>query len=309
MKNPFYSRDLVSIADFNLTEIEFLLNYAAQIKQDKIVKPASGKLLASCFFEPSTRTRLSFESSMLKLGGQIIGFADPTNTSEQKGESLYDSMKVISPYADIIVLRHPREGAARLAAQASDKPVINAGDGANKHPTQTLLDLFTIKECQGNIDNLNIALVGDLKYSRTIHSLVRACALYKTRFFFICPNTLMMPEHICHFLKTQGVRFSFHQSIEEVIKHLDIIYMTRLQKERFQTHEYAMIQQQFTLQPNMLVDAKKNLKILHPLPRIKEIDPTIDDTPYAYYFQQAANALPVRQAILSAILNEDLTHG
>jgi aspartate carbamoyltransferase catalytic subunit len=216
-------------------------------------------------------------------------------------------MRVISAYADLIVIRHSQEGAAALAEQAASCPIINAGDGANQHPTQALLDLFTIQECQQHIDGLSIALVGDLKYGRTIHSLTQLCALFDIRLYLVSPESLALPESVSDILKKKGIRFSFHNDLKEVIPKVDILYFTRIQQERFGAAEYQLVKNQFILTSEMLNKAKSNLKVLHPLPRVNEIAPDVDATPHAYYFQQAANGLPVRQALLSLILNESIS--
>lgn len=277
---------------------------AAFLKQHVTLPLLKDKIIANCFFEPSTRTRLSFETASLRLGGNVIGFSGDQHTSIKKGETLQDTIRVISNYADLIVIRHAKEGAARLAADISAKPVINAGDGANQHPTQALVDLFTIYECQQRINGLAIALVGDLKYSRTIHSFAEICMLFDIRLFLVAPETLTLPDAISELLKKKGVRFSFHQSIEEVVPKIDILYMTRVQKERLSQDEKQQIEKQFVLTTAMLTKAKENLKILHPLPRINEIDIKVDDTPFAHYFTQAANGACVREALLTLLLNE-----
>jgi len=303
MTSHISGRDLISISDLSKPEIELVLTTA--LKFHKSPKPdlLKNTILASCFYEPSTRTRLSFESAMHRLGGSVIGFSDSETTSAKKGESLFDSMKVIGSYADILVIRHPQEGSARLAAEATDKPIINAGDGANQHPTQTLLDLYTIRECQGKIDDLHIALVGDLKFGRTIHSLSLALAHYPVRLYFIAPENLNLPDSITHELKKKGVKFSFHEKLEEVIPKADILYMSRIQKERFPDS-----QTEFTntclLKIKHLDKAKPNLRILHPLPRVDEIEHSIDNTPFAYYFQQSANGVTVRMALLALLLGK-----
>lgn len=304
MENLLFGQDIISIKDLSLPQIQQILDVSEKIKAKAAKKVLQDKIIANCFFEPSTRTRLSFEAATLRLGGNVIGFSSDENTSVKKGETLGDTMRVISDYADLIIIRHPKEGAARLAAGVSTKPVINAGDGANQHPTQTLLDLFTIKECQGKLTDLSIALVGDLKYGRTIHSFVQACTLFDARLFLVSPDSLALPEAISDVLKKQGVRFSLHQTLEEVIPKVDILYMTRIQQERFNGAE--SIKKQYILSAEMLSRAKSNLKVLHPLPRINEIEIDVDKTPYAYYFEQAANAVYVRQAILSLLLCKDL---
>jgi len=306
MKNSLYGCDIVSMQDLPLPRIQLIMETARKLKAQRASKLLDNKVIAHCFFEPSTRTRLSFESATLHLGGNVIGFSSDEALSIQKGETLHDTIKVISEYADAIIIRHPKEGAARLAADVSPKPVINAGDGANQHPTQALLDLFTIQECQHRLDGLAIALVGDLKYGRTIHSFAQACMLFDIRLFLVAPDSLALPDAICDTLKKVGVRFSFHQTIEEVIPKVDILYMTRIQQERFSEAEYQSIRKQYILTPDMLSAARPNLKILHPLPRVNEIDVGVDQTPYAHYFEQAANGLYVRQALLALLLNENL---
>lgn len=307
MENLFYGRDVISIKDLSLAQVEQVMTVAAKIKSKEIAPSLKSHLVAHCFFEPSTRTRLSFESATLRLGGNVIGFASEEGTSIKKGETLQDTIRVINDYADLIVIRHPKEGAARLAAEVAEKPVINAGDGANQHPTQALLDLFTIQECQQRLNGLSIALVGDLKYGRAIHSFAQACMLFDVRLFLVSPDALTLPESVCDELKKQGVRFSFHQSLEEIISKIDILYMTRIQQERFSAAEYQLIKYHYILTSTMLTKAKPNLKILHPLPRVNEIDVEVDKTPYAYYFTQAANGVYVRQALLTLILNETLS--
>lgn len=307
MKNCFKKRDVISIKDFNRSEILHVLHVTKQNKESNVSNLLNGKILGSCFFEPSTRTRLSFESAMCRLGGSVIGFSDSTNTSTSKGESLHDTVKTIENYADVIVIRHPYEGAAQLAADSVNIPVINAGDGANQHPTQTFLDLFTIQECQEGVEDLHIAFVGDLKYGRTVHSLAQALTHFNARLYFISPSSLEMPKSICDELRQKGIKFSFHQSVEEIISRLDILYMTRLQSERFSgSLEYSRSNHPYVIRPNLLEKAKENLKIMHPLPRKNEIDPAIDETPHSYYFQQAANGLFTRQTLLSLILGDDL---
>lgn len=304
MKNTLHNTDIISIQEFTQDQIQLILKTAAQFKKNPIQNLLADKIIANCFFEPSTRTRLSFETAALRLGAQNIGFSSAESTSTKKGETLSDSIKMMAAYADLIVIRHPQEGAARLAAEMSDKPVINAGDGANQHPTQTLVDLFTIQECQKTLDNLTIALVGDLKHGRTIHSLIQACAFFSPRLFLIAPETLTLPTYLCDILKKYSIRFSFHHSIEEVIPKLDILYMTRIQQERFSNAEYQLVKNQYILTSENLRKAKSNLKILHPLPRVNEITPDVDKTPYAHYFTQAANGVCVRQALLSLLLNK-----
>lgn len=298
------NKDIISIRDLSEVEVKTILNLAKKIKKRLPKKYLLNKIIAHCFFEPSTRTRLSFETATLRLGGQIIGFSGSENLSIKKGENLQDSIKTISCYADLIVIRHPLEGSARLAAEVSDKPIVNAGDGANQHPTQALSDLFTLQEAQGDLEGLSIAFVGDLKYGRTVHSLVQLCALFNMRLFFVSPSLLRLPEIICNELKHKGIRFSFHANLDEIISKIDILYMTRLQQERFTQLEHQLFENQFILTLDKLKKVKTNLNILHPLPRGLEIDKTIDETPYALYFKQVANAVYVRKAILALLLGK-----
>ena len=301
MKN-FAGRNLISIQDFSKEEIESILQTASHLQRQPLPDLLKGCILANCFFEPSTRTRLSFETAMLRLGGSVMGFSEAASTSHQKGESLIDTIRVVGGFADIIVLRHPLEGAARAAADATDKPLINAGDGANQHPSQTLLDLFTIQQCQGKIEQLHIALAGDLKYGRTIHSLALALAHYPVRLYFVAPESLALPDPIASQLRHHGIKFSFHAAIEDVLPKVDIFYMTRIQKERlFDTEQLTNT---CLLKKHMLSTCKKNLKILHPLPRVNELELSIDDTPFAHYFEQAQNGLPVRMALLALLLGK-----
>jgi aspartate carbamoyltransferase catalytic subunit len=303
MNNPLYQKNIISIADLSRSDLELILQTAQSLKEKPLPDLLKNKVIASCFFEASTRTRLSFETAVQRLGGSVIGFDSGGNTSlAKKGETLADSVKVISSYADAFFMRHPQEGAARLASEFTSIPVINGGDGSNQHPTQTLLDLFTIFETQSRIDKLNIAFVGDLKYGRTVHSLAQALSLFDCTFYFISPEALAMPDYIMEELNERGIKFSLHNSIEEVINDLDILYMTRVQKERFDETEYQHMKSAFLLNASMLSNAKNNLKVLHPLPRIDEIDIDVDDTPYAYYFQQAQNGVFARQALLALLL-------
>lgn len=297
-------KDIISIRDLSEVEVNTILNLAKKFKKKLTKKYLLNKIIAHCFFEPSTRTRLSFETATLRLGGQIIGFSGSENLSIKKGENLQDTIKTISCYADLIIIRHPLEGSARLAADVSDKPIINAGDGANQHPTQALSDLFTIQEAQGDLEGLSIAFVGDLKYGRTVHSLVQLCALFNMRLFLVSPSLLSLPEIICDELKHKGIRFSFHANLDEIMSKIDILYMTRLQQERFSQSEHQLFEDQYILTLDKLKKVKKNLNILHPLPRGIEIDKTIDETPYALYFKQVTNAIYVRQAALALLLGK-----
>lgn len=309
MANSLFKKHIISIPELERNELELIVETAGKLKSEPNPNLLKNKVVASCFFEPSTRTRLSFETAIQRLGGTVIGFDNGGNTSlAKKGETLADSVQVISSYVDAFVMRHPQEGAARLASEFSNGvPVVNGGDGANQHPTQTLLDLFSIYETQGRLDNLNIALVGDLKYGRTVHSLTQALAKFNNnRFFFIAPDALAMPEYICEELDDTGIPYSVHKEMDEVIPELDVLYMTRVQKERFDESEYAHIKSAFILSAPQLVEARENMKILHPLPRVDEITTDVDKTKHAYYFQQAENGVYAREALLALILNQDL---
>ena len=309
MTNTLYNKHIISIPELSRAELELIVQTAGQLKAEPNPDLIKNKVVASCFFEPSTRTRLSFETAIQRIGGNVIGFDNAGNTSlANKGETLADSVQVISTYVDAFVMRHPREGAARLASEFSHGvPIINAGDGANQHPTQTLLDLYTIAETQGRLDNINIAFVGDLKYGRTVHSLTQALAKFNNvRFFFVAPDALAMPDYICEELDEAGIQYSLHTDMESVIPELDILYMTRVQKERFDESEYVHIKSAYILTAALLEGARSNLKVLHPLPRVDEITTDVDKTPHAYYFQQAENGVYARQALLALVLNETL---
>lgn len=309
MAHSLFNKHIISIPELSRNELELIVDTAARLKAEPNPELLKHKVVASCFFEPSTRTRLSFETAVERLGGSVIGFDNGGNTSlAKKGETLADSVQVISSYVDAFVMRHPQEGAARLASEFSNGvPIINGGDGANQHPTQTLLDLFSIYETQGTLDNLNVAFVGDLKYGRTVHSLTQALAKFdNVRFFFIAPDALAMPDYICEELEEAGISFSNHSNIEEVVPELDVLYMTRVQKERFDESEYAHMKSAFILSAATLTEARDNLKVLHPLPRVDEITTDVDKTKHAYYFEQAENGVYARQALLALVLNETL---
>ncbi|QLK87684.1 aspartate carbamoyltransferase [Arsenophonus endosymbiont of Aphis craccivora] len=309
MVNPLYLRDIISINDLKREDLLTVLEVATSLKQHPQPNLLKHKVIASCFFEASTRTRFSFETAIHRLGAAVVGFSDSNNTSlGKKGETLADTISVISQYVDAIVIRHPQEGASRLAAQFSGKiPVINAGDGANQHPTQTLLDLFTIQESQVSLNNLHIAMVGDLKYGRTVHSLTQALSKFdNNHLYFIAPEALSMPAHILQLLEEKGVTYSLHDNIEAVLPKLDILYITRVQKERLDPSEYANVKAQFILNSHELAVAKPGMKVLHPLPRMDEITTDVDKTSHAYYFQQAGNGIYARQALLALILNKTI---
>ena len=306
MANLLYGRDIISIGEFSRQDLELVVKTALDLKNNPQKNLLDDKLIASCFFEPSTRTRQSFETAIQRLGGRVIGFSDAANTSVKKGETLADTARILSSYADAIVMRHHKDGAARLVSEFSAVPIINAGDGTNQHPSQTLLDLVTIFETQGRLDNLKIAMAGDLKYGRTVHSLAQAMKHFACEFYFVSPPSLAMPDYICEELDEAGIRYTILPTLEEAVQIVDILYMTRVQRERFDEQEFLKIQGKFNLSAETLQNAKGNLKVLHPLPRVDEITPEVDQTPYAYYFEQAKNGVFARQAILSLVLNENI---
>ncbi len=298
-------KDLISITDYTKEEYLRILELAAEFEANPNQDLLKGKVVASLFFEPSTRTRLSFETAISRLGGRIVGFADPDSSSATKGETLHDTIKMVSNYADLIVMRHPLEGAARYAAEISPVPVINAGDGANQHPTQTLLDMYSILKTQGTLDNMNIFMVGDLKYGRTVHSLLQAMSEFENPIFnFIAPKVLEMPRVYKLHLEEKGIRYFEHREFTDIISEADIIYMTRVQKERFSDPiEYEKVKNVYILRNAMLKNTKPNVKILHPLPRVNEIHTDVDKNEKAYYFEQARNGVFTREAIISHIMN------
>jgi len=299
MKN----RSLVSIDDFSTREILNILDMAEKFEKQPVRKLLEGKVIATLFFEPSTRTRLSFESAINRLGGKIVGFSDASSSSVSKGETLHDTIKMVSSYSDLIVMRHPIEGSARFASEIASVPVINAGDGANQHPTQTLLDLYSIRKTQGKLDKLNIFMVGDLKYGRTVHSLMMAMSRWNATFNFISPEELRMPDEFKLYLDNMGLKYYEHTDFTDIISRADIIYMTRVQKERFSDPiEYEKVKNVYVLRSSMLKNTRPNMRILHPLPRVNEIHTDVDSNPKAYYFEQALNGVYTRQAILCALL-------
>jgi aspartate carbamoyltransferase catalytic subunit len=299
MKN----KSLISINDFTREEHIRILELAGAFEKRPRQHILADYVVATLFFEPSTRTRLSFESAATRLGAKVIGFTDSSSSSVTKGESLRDTILTVSNYCDIIVMRHPREGSARFASEVAKVPVINAGDGANQHPTQTLLDLYSIRKTQGSLDNLNVAFVGDLKYGRTVHSLVQALCNYKTTFHLVSPLELKLPSSIKMSIKERNLEYSQSTDLLDVISKVDILYMTRIQKERFSDPlDYEKVKNAYILRNSMLADARSNLRILHPLPRVNEITTDVDDNPMAYYFTQALNGVFVRQALLASIL-------
>ena len=296
-------KSLISIRDFTREEILHVLETAKEFEQNKEQKFLEGKVIASLFFEPSTRTRLSFETAINRLGAKVIGFSDATNTSQSKGETLKDTIKMVSNYVDMIVMRHPLEGSSRYASEVASVPVVNAGDGANQHPSQTLLDLYSILQTQGTLEGLTINMVGDLKYGRTTHSLLQAMSHFNPKFIFTSPEELKMPKEYKDFLDRRNIKYIETDSLDAHLNDCDILYMTRVQQERFtDPMEYERVKDVYTLNASMLSDVKENMKILHPLPRVTEIDQDVDETPYAYYFKQAENGLYVRMAIISYLL-------
>jgi aspartate carbamoyltransferase catalytic subunit len=299
MKN----RNLISITDFSKEEQLRILDLAATFEAKPIQKILEDYVVATLFFEPSTRTRLSFESAASRLGAKVIGFSSTASTSVSKGESLKDTILTVSNYSDIIVMRHPIDGSARYASEVSPVPVINAGDGANQHPTQTLLDMYSIQKTQGKLDNLNIAFVGDLKHGRTVHSLAMALTQFNTTFHLVSPVELKLPSYVKRHIKEKNLTYHQYTDLMEVIPKADIIYMTRIQRERFSDPmDYEKVKYAYNLNNAMLADARENMRVLHPLPRVNEIATDVDDNPKAYYFEQALNGVFVRQALLSSIL-------
>lgn len=298
------NRSLVTIANLSKEKIMYLLQMAQEFEKRPNRKILDDKVVATLFFEPSTRTRLSFETAANRLGARVIGFTDPKVTSSTKGETLKDTIMMVSNYADVIVMRHYLEGAARYASEVSPVPIVNAGDGANQHPSQTMLDLYSIYKTQGTLENLNIYLVGDLKYGRTVHSLLMAMRHFNPTFHFIAPKELAMPEIYKHYCKEYGIKYEEHEDFNaEVISHADILYMTRVQRERFtDLMEYERVKDVYILRKSMLKDARENMRILHPLPRVNEVAYDVDDDPHAYYFEQARNGLYARQAIICDVL-------
>ena len=296
--------DFVTIADLSKEKIMYLLEMAQEFEKYPNRELLKGKVVATLFFEPSTRTRLSFETAANRLGARVIGFSDAKASSVSKGETLKDTVLMVSNYADVIVMRHYVEGAAQYASEVAPVPIVNAGDGAHMHPSQCLLDLYSIYKTQGTLDNLNIYLVGDLKYGRTVHSLITAMRHFNPTFHFVAPKELAMPDEYKIYCKEHGIKFVEHTEFnEDVIADADILYMTRVQKERFSDlMEYERVKNVYILKNSMLGKAKPNMKILHPLPRVNEIAYDVDDNPHAYYIQQAGNGLFAREAILRHVL-------
>jgi aspartate carbamoyltransferase catalytic subunit len=303
-KLKFEGRDIVSIEDFSREEINYILNISHSMEPvaAKGSDMLKGKILANLFFEPSTRTRLSFEAAMLKLGGSTIGFAEAEIASVRKGENLADTIRTVENYADIIALRHPLEGAAKLAAEFSKIPILNAGSGAEEHPTQAFMDLYTLQKEKGKIDGLKIALVGDLRYGRTVHSLAYALSLYNIELYLISPESLRMRHEVIRAIENK-ISIIEDTNLEKIIPQIDVLYVTRIQKERFpDLAEYAKVKGIYKIDLKTLKSAKKDLIILHPLPRVDEIAAEVDSTPQARYFQQVWNGIVVRMALLALVL-------
>lgn len=296
-------KNLISIQDFSKEEILHILDIASEFEGNREQDFLKGKVVACLFFEPSTRTRLSFEAAVNRLGARVIGFPDNRNTSQTKGETLEDTIRIVSNYVDMIVMRHPRAGAADIAASVASVPVINAGDGANQHPTQTLLDLYAIRKTQGRLEGLDVNMVGDLKYGRAVHSLVDALSHFDPRFTFTSPDELKIPHKYLEMLDSKDIPYRETGRIEDGLNSCDILYMTRVQQERFpDMEEYEKVKDVYRLEASMLKDVKPGMKILHPLPRVNEIATDVDSTPYSYYFQQAGGGMYVRMAIISYLL-------
>ena len=295
----------VSMKDFTKERLLEVLELAKSLEMTSNLNLASEKILATLFFEPSTRTRLSFTSAAYKVGSKVLGFDSPDMTSVQKGETLRDTIKMVECYSDGIIMRHPRDGAAKYISDFARVPIINAGDGANEHPSQTLLDLYTIKEEQGRIDGLKIALIGDLKYGRTVHSLTKALLLFDCEFYFIAPDNIQIPQYITNELDDKGIKYTKLKNYKDVLPELDVMYVTRIQKERFEDpFEYEFVKNAFVISKDELKPAKENMIIMHPLPRVNEISIDVDDTKHAKYFKQAENGVAIREAIIAIALEK-----
>jgi aspartate carbamoyltransferase catalytic subunit len=307
MSAGFRGMDVVSIRDFSREQIEHVLKLAEKMapiaRGEERSVLLEGHVLGSLFFEPSTRTRLSFNAAMTRLGGRVLGFDQPAGASVAKGETLADTIRMVDSYCDVIVLRHPQEGAARLAAHFASRPVLNAGDGAGQHPTQTMLDLFTIRKEKKKIEGNKVVIVGDLKYGRTVHSLSEALAMFGAELTFVAPPTLQIPKEHLKQIESMGHKPKISSSLDEVIKDADVLYVTRIQKERFpDPAEYQKVAGMYRIDMDLLKDVKTDLIIMHPLPRVGEIDPAVDATAHAKYFDQAFNGVPVRMALLGLVL-------
>lgn len=302
MSRLLKKKHIISMRDLDKDDLNYLVDTAAAIEQGRIKPDMGGKIAALLFFEPSTRTCFSFESAMKRMGGETLLMKGTGGTSVQKGESFSDTLKTIERYSDIIVIRSAVEGAARFASEVIDLPVVNAGDGANQHPTQALLDLYSIKKTHNSLENLKIGLVGDLRFGRTVHSLAQALSFYNPEFYFVSPSFLEMPEHIKADLTQKGIRFTELSEVESIVPELDIMYVTRVQRERFaDPEEYEKVKGSYIIDLETIKNARPGMKILHPLPRVDEIAEEVDASPHAYYFEQAENGVYMRQAILSIL--------
>ncbi len=304
----FYNMDVISAKQFKRSDVEDLIELSLKIEKnkEKFTNALHGKVMAALFFEPSTRTRLSFESAMLRLGGSVTGFSEAGTSSVKKGETLADTIRTVANYADVIVIRHSKEGAAKLAQQFSDIPIINAGNGSQEHPTQGLLDVLAIHDLKGTVDNLNVGLIGDLKYGRTVHSVAHLFSNFKSNLYFISPEQLKMQYRVKDSLTLKNTNFVETSNFREILPKLDVIYMTRIQKERFaDLEEYAKVKDMFILTEDDLKIIKEDAIILHPLPRVNEIDPVIDSDPRAKYFEQTYYGMMMRKAILASVLLKD----
>ncbi len=296
-------KHMISMRDVSQNEILELISLAGKIENKTVKADLTGKIAALLFYEPSTRTMFSFAAAMKRLGGDTLTMRDISTTSIKKGETFADTLQTIAQYSDLIVLRSPIEGAARYASETVDIPVVNAGDGANQHPTQALLDLYSIVKTQKKLDDLTIAVVGDLRFGRTVHSLVQAMSDFSPRFYFASPSHLKMPQYILDDLRKENIEFDEVKEIDKIVSKLDIMYVTRIQKERFADPEdYEKIKDSYIIDKNLLSNVKSNFKIMHPLPRVNEISTEVDSTPYAYYFQQAKNGVYMRQAIITTLI-------
>jgi aspartate carbamoyltransferase catalytic subunit len=299
----FTGKSIISIRDMDRSSLLRIIETAKEIKEGKHERCLEGKVLSTLFFEPSTRTRLSFESAMRRMGGGVIGFAGEDYTSVKKGESLSDTIRTVSGYCDAIVIRHPVEGAARLASEVATVPVINAGDGANQHPTQTFLDLFTMNEFWPDFGGISVGFLGDLKYGRTVHSLAYALSLFKTPMWFISPEILRMPDYLMHEINENGSRICEFEDLDQLDVRIDVLYVTRIQKERFgDMQEYAKVAGCYRVTKKVVETLGEHIRVMHPLPRVDEIAQEVDELDNALYFKQAHNGIPVRQAVLGLIL-------
>lgn len=301
-------KDIISMRSLTKEQIEKILEMARKLEENPQPELLKGKVVSALFFEPSTRTRLSFYSAAQRLGAQVLGFDSPDGTSLKKGESLSDTIRMAEAYSDVIVMRHPLDGSAKLAAETARVPVLNAGDGSNQHPSQTLLDLYTIKKERGDLEKLKIAFVGDLKYGRTVHSLSKALTHYDAEMYFVAPESLQMPEYVLEDMDRAGIKYHIVEDFRDILEEVDVFYMTRIQKERFpDEEEYNKVKGVYVInRDNILDKCKDEMIIMHPLPRVDEISTDLDETKHAKYFEQAANGVPTRQAMLATVLGIEI---